>query len=80
MHQVDEVRVDPGTATVTEHGWQSWSPSTTYRLGERPSRPSTENLRVLCYRPDVVAPPDAFQGEGLLAVQGGPGAPVHLFA
>jgi alpha-galactosidase len=75
-----ELRVDPATALVYEHGWQSWSPTAAYRLAERPYRPTTDGRRVMCYRPDRSAPADAFWGEGLLAVDPGDGSGVHVFA
>src|SRR5439155_16614781 len=70
----------PATARVYEHGWQSWSPSTTYRLDERPIRPVGARRQVICYRPESTPPPDGFQGEGLLAVQPSANEPVHLYA
>jgi alpha-galactosidase len=78
--EVGAVVCDPGTARVYEHGWQSWSPTTTYFLHDRPYRPSGETTRVLCYRADCAVPEGCFQGEGLLAVQEAAGGPVHVFA
>jgi len=75
---VAELKVDPARAVVYEHGWQSWSPSTAYRLDQRPYRPVSEALRVMNSRPDRHAPTDAFQGEGLLAVDPGDGE-IHVF-
>lgn len=80
LEPLAEIPVDRQTGLVYEHGWQSWSPTTTYRIHERPFRPVVERRQVLCYRPGVGAPADAFQGEGLLAVQPSSGAPVRLFA
>jgi alpha-galactosidase len=74
------VGCDPASARVYEHGWQSWSPTTTYALGDHPYRPVTEATRLLNYRPGRAAPASAFQGEGLLAVQEHAGGPVHVFA
>jgi alpha-galactosidase len=76
---VAEVRVDPARARVHEHGWQSWTPTTTYALDERPHRARNQRQRVTSYRP-VPYPQDAFQGEGLLAVDPGDGGPVEVFA
>src|SRR5213593_3489544 len=67
--EVGAVACDPSSARVYEHGWQSWSPTTTYLLRDPPYRPSGETTRVLCYRPDCSVPQGYFQGEGLLAVQ-----------
>ena len=64
---------------VYEHGWQSWSPTTAYRLDERPFRPVSDLRRVGNYRPERTAPDDAFWGEGLLAVDPGTGDGVHVF-
>jgi alpha-galactosidase len=80
MRDIAEFTVDPKRAVVYEHGWQSWSPSTTYLLGERPHRPSSENRRIMNYRPDRRAPEDAYQGEGLLAVEPGDGSDIHVVA
>ena len=60
-----EIDVEPAAARVHEHGCQSWSPTATYRLGEPPHRPSSDQR---------------YQGEGLLVIDPGDGAPVHRFA
>ena len=80
MEPVAEVAVDPQRARIYEHGWQSWSPTTTYRVADRPFRPARERNRVLQYRPGAEVPADAFQGEGLLAIRPNGSGPVHLFA
>src|SRR4051812_8402633 len=77
--RIATVAVDPARARVYEHGWQSWSPTTAYRLADRPFRPVSELRRVGNYRPDRTAPAAAFQGEGLLAVDPGTGEGVHVF-
>jgi alpha-galactosidase len=77
---VDEIICDLETALIYEHGWQSWSPTTTYSLRDRPYRPAGETIRVVNYRADGTAPEGSFQGEGLLAVQERTGGPVHVFA
>lgn len=77
---VDEVMVDPRTARVFEHGWQTGSPTTSYALSDRPHRPSSENRRIISYRPEQVVAAEVFQGEGLLAVLGAEGGPVHVYA
>jgi len=78
--RIATVAVDPARARVYEHGWQSWSPTVAYRLGERPYRPVSEQRRIGNYRPERTAPDDAFWGEGLLAVDPGTGEGVHVFA
>jgi alpha-galactosidase len=77
---VGHLTCDPRTARIYEHGWQSWSPTTTYSVRDRPHRPGGERTRVLCYRPDRSVPDGVFQGEGLLAVQASDPGPVHVYA
>ncbi|KAA2252166.1 alpha-galactosidase [Solihabitans fulvus] len=72
--------VDPARAVVHEQGWQSWSPSTGYALGEQPHRPNAEKRRIGCYRPETAPGADVFWGEGLLAVDPGDGGPVTVVA
>ncbi|WP_328440446.1 alpha-galactosidase [Streptomyces sp. NBC_00444] len=78
--QVATVPVDPSTARVHEEGWQSWSPSGAYALGDTPHRPTNDNWATVCYRPGVTVPAGTFQGEGLLALDPGDGSPVRLWA
>jgi alpha-galactosidase len=78
--QLARISVDPRRAVVYEHGWQSWSPTAGYRLDQRPFRPVSDARRVGNYRPERTAPPEAFWGEGLLAVDPGTGEGVHVFA
>jgi alpha-galactosidase len=78
--EIAEVRVDPATARIYEHGWQSWTPTTAYSLQQPPHRPSGEIRRVLCYRPERLLPTVGFQGEGLLAIDPGDGGPVQVLA
>jgi alpha-galactosidase len=77
---IDEVPVDPATARVYEHGWQSWSPTTTYPVDGTSWRPVREPTKVMSYRPGKPGPERGFQGEGLLAVDPGDGGPVRLYA
>ncbi|WP_217208725.1 glycoside hydrolase family 36 protein [Streptomyces sp. AC550_RSS872] len=72
--------VDPANARVHEEGWQSWSPSGAYSLGDKPYRPTNDNWATVCYRPGVTVPEGTFQGEGLLALDPGDGSPVRLWA
>ncbi|MFI6490308.1 glycoside hydrolase family 36 protein [Streptomyces sp. NPDC050564] len=74
------VPVDPRTARVHEEGWQSWSPSGAYALGDKPYRPTDDNWATVCYRPGRTVPSGVFQGEGLLALAPGDGSPVRLWA
>ena len=74
------IDVDPERATVYEHGWQSWSPTSAYRLDTRPFRPISDERRIGNYHPDRTAPHEGFWGEGLLAVDPGDGQDVEVFA
>ncbi|MEV6103988.1 glycoside hydrolase family 36 protein [Streptomyces sp. NPDC051940] len=78
--EIAELGFDPRRARVFEQGWQSWSPSGSYRTGESPPRPATDVIRILAYRPETPIPEGAFQGEGLLAVDPDDGGPVHLWS
>lgn len=80
FEDVGEVDCDPRAALVFEHGWQSWSPSGTYRLDERPPRPADSTIQILCYRPETPVPSGVFQGEGLIAVDPGNGGPVSIWS
>ncbi|WP_430379013.1 glycoside hydrolase family 36 protein [Streptomyces sp. B1-3] len=77
---VASVPLDPRRARVHEEGWQSWSPSGAYGLGDKPYRPTNDNWATVCYRPGVTVPEGVFQGEGLLALDPGDGSPVRLWA
>ena len=77
---VASVPVNPRRARVHEEGWQSWSPSGAYALGDKPYRPTNDNWATVCYRPGVTVPEGVFQGEGLLALDPGDGSPVRLWA
>lgn len=77
---VGEISCDSRHARVFEHGWQSWSPSGTYRLDERPPRAADATIQTLAYRPETPVPDGVFQGEGLLAVDPGDGGPVSIWS
>src|SRR3954452_20748938 len=80
MELLERVEVDRARATVYEHGWQSWSPTSAYRLDERPFRPVSDDRRIGNYHPERTAPHDAFWGEGLLGADPGTGEGVHVVA
>ena len=80
MDIIAEIDVEPSSGRVYEHGWQSWSPTTDYRLDEVPHRPRSQRNHLLCYRPGVTSREDAFQGEGLLAILPAEGEAVRVFA
>jgi alpha-galactosidase len=75
----DDFTVSPD-ATVFEHGWQSWSPTTVYRAEATSWRPARQPVGIMCYRPETPAPATGFQGEGLLAVDPADGSPLRLYA
>jgi alpha-galactosidase len=79
METIAEIEVDPRTARVHEHGWQSWTPASTARVDRPPHRAADPNVLRLHNR-DGALPADAFQADGLLAVEPAPGADVHVLA
>jgi alpha-galactosidase len=79
MDVVAELEVASPRATVYEEGWQSWSPTRVYPFGPVPQRPRHAKEIAMHFRADRLAPRDAYQGEGLLAVDPGDGGPVHVF-
>jgi alpha-galactosidase len=80
MREIDRIRVTAEPAAIYEHGWQSWSPSACYPLRARPPRPSTENSRIMNWRPDTRPPADAFWAEGLLALDPGAGSGIVIYS
>jgi alpha-galactosidase len=76
---VDEVVVDPERGSVHEHGWQSWSPTGTYRLDAVTPRPETDVLHTMRFRSGTPLPPTGAQGEGLLVVHPGTGVPLRRY-
>ncbi|TDD41407.1 alpha-galactosidase [Nonomuraea terrae] len=73
FHDIGEVACRLDEARVFEHGWQSWSPTGSYRWTDTPPRPADETIQILCYRPETPVPAGMFQGEGLLAIETGDG-------
>jgi alpha-galactosidase len=76
---VDELAVDTRAGRVYEHGWQSWSPATSYPVDATSYRPGRPEIATMCYRPGRPGPERGFQGEGLLAVDPGDGEPVRVY-
>ncbi|MCE7008822.1 hypothetical protein LWC34_39330 [Kibdelosporangium philippinense] len=74
-----DIPIEPARAVIHEQGWQSWSPSTSYRPGSPPHRPSTQTRRIGAWRAESFPAPDVYRGEGLIAVDPGDG-PVHVIA
>src|SRR3990170_4971316 len=78
---VDEVEVSAASGTLYEHGWHSWSPTTTYPLAQPVSeRPALRWQQLMRYRPESPAPAEGFQAEGLLVVDPGTGGPCRVYA
>jgi alpha-galactosidase len=77
---IDEVTVDPRRARVHEHGWQSWSPTTTYPAGATSARPRDACQHLMRFRPGSPLPGTGFQAEGLLAVDTGTAAGTVVYA
>ena len=76
---IDELRIDPAAALFYAEGWQSWSPTAWTRWGtqQRPDEPWQHEMR---FRPDKPLPDgQAVQGEGLLVVDPGTGAPARAY-
>jgi alpha-galactosidase len=80
FEQVADIPVSTAEALVYEFGWQSWTPSTAYRLHQPSFRPATPARAVSGYRAERPKPAGVYQGDGLLAVQPAEGAPVTVFS
>lgn len=74
-----EVAIDPSRTWVYEQGWQSFSPSSAYRLDERPHRPVSERNRMLNYRQASNPGAATFFSEGVMGVDDGLGC-IHVVA
>lgn len=74
-----EIHVTP-TARAYAEGWQSWSPTTWYSHGESGHRPSEGWQHIMRFRPGTGVVDSGLQGEGLLVVEPGDGAPARVFA
>jgi alpha-galactosidase len=79
MEEVGEVEVDPARALVHEEGWQSWSPTSAYRLDQPPWRGRDPVFFAMNYKDPAGLHP-GFAGEGLLAVDPGTGGPVRVWS
>jgi alpha-galactosidase len=79
-HVVDEVQVDPARARIYAEGWQSWSPAAWYPAGAASPTPVEEWQHLMRFRPGTPVAGSGLQGEGLLVVDPGTGAPARSFA
>lgn len=77
FHDIAEIPLGDDPRIYTE-GWQSWSATTWYRPGERQHRPEHAWQHEMRFRPGTELAPDAYQAEGLMVVDPGGGAPVHV--
>ena len=80
IEPLDDLVVDPATARVYEHGWQSWSPTRLYDVRTTSPRPEHDWQHVMRFRPGTPLAARGFQAEGLLVVDPGNGEPVRTFA
>lgn len=78
MTVLDEIPVGPD-ARVYAEGWQSWSPTSWQAQGDPIHRPAEPWQHAMRFRPGTEAATDAVQGEGLLVVDPGDGAPARIF-
>lgn len=78
MTIIDEVPVS-ARARVYAEGWQSWSPTTWYRREDPLHRPQEQWQHLMRFRPGVDLPATWPQGEGLLVVDPGDGAPARVY-
>lgn len=76
--RIDEVASDAGARIYLE-GWQSWSPTTWYRLDQAAHRPENPVRAAMRFRPGAPPPPIGFQGEGLLVLEPGDGTPARCY-
>ncbi|WP_019180897.1 glycoside hydrolase family 36 protein [Microbacterium yannicii] len=79
MTIIDEVPVAP-SARVYAEGWQSWSPTTWYDRAAPAHRPAEGWQHLMRFRPGTPLPDEGVQGEGLLVVDPGEGAPSRVYA
>jgi len=76
---VDEVRVDPATARVYAEGWQSWSPATWHSATATGPVPGEAWEHLMRFRPGRPVTAEGLQGEGLVVVDPGTGAPARCY-
>ena len=74
---VDEIPVDPATARVYAEGWQSWSPATWHPASATGRVPTETWEHLMRFRPGTPVTTEGAQGEGLVVVDPGIGAPAR---
>jgi alpha-galactosidase len=75
--ELERIVLDPDQARIYAEGWQSWTPTTTYRFRDQQFRPASELAHRSGYggtRP--VIPADQFQADGFMVVDPGNGGNV----
>lgn len=80
MTRVDELPVDPEGVVVYAEGWQSWSPTRTYRADDPAPHPEAPWELAMRFRDGHRGGPGTWTGEGLLVVDPGTGGPVRRYA
>lgn len=80
MTRVDELAVDPDGVVVYAEGWQSWSPTRTYRADEPAPHPEAPWELAMRFREGHRGGPGTWTGEGLLVVDPGTGGSVRRYA
>ncbi|MEV1128426.1 glycoside hydrolase family 36 protein [Agromyces sp. NPDC049794] len=78
MSIIDEVPVGP-RARVYAEGWQSWSPTSWYGMGEPADRPDEGWQHLMRFRPGTEIAEKGVQGEGLVVVDPGDGSPARAY-
>ena len=74
---LDEVPVDPAAARVHTEGWQSWSPATWHAARATGPAPAETWEHLMRFRPGTPVAAQGLQGEGLLVIDPGTGAPAQ---
>jgi alpha-galactosidase len=78
VKDVDEVPVGP-QARIYAEGWQSWSPTTWYSRDDAAHRPEAQWQHLMRFRPGTDQPDGGLQGEGLVVIDPGDGAPAIAY-
>ncbi|HEY7015708.1 MAG TPA: glycoside hydrolase family 36 protein [Streptosporangiaceae bacterium] len=79
-HEVARVPCDPAWARVYGEGWQSWSATEAVPATAPSAAVTAPASLVIDFQYASPPPSGTHQGSGLLAVDPGPGGPVHVFA